>query len=198
MVQWFCLISWIFDIWTSYFVIMSQYDSTLDLKINVSHCDLYFMVQWFCLISWRLFDIWTPYFGIMSQYDLMFDLKIFVGHCDLYFMVQWICLISWKLFSGCTSYFGIMSEFWPLNMSICHGPVTAFYLKCIIFVGWMSYLWKMCQCNTTFNLKIKLGHNDLYFIVHWFLFFYIFCSEKHFSFIGKAWFRRATLSCEIT
>ena len=51
-------------------------------KINVGHCDLYFMVQWFCLISWRLFDIWTPYLGIMSQYDPMFDLKINVGHCD--------------------------------------------------------------------------------------------------------------------
>ena len=76
MVQWFCLISWrLFAAWTSYFGIMSQYDTTFDLKINVGHCDLYFMVKWFCLISWRLFDIWTPYFGIMSQYDLMFDLK---------------------------------------------------------------------------------------------------------------------------
>ena len=59
-----------------------------DLKINVGHCDLYFMVQWFRLISWSLFDIWTPYFGIMSQYDPMFDLIIIVGHCDLCFMVS--------------------------------------------------------------------------------------------------------------
>ena len=58
------------------FRIMSQYDQTFDLKMNVGHCDLYFMVPWFCLIFWRLFDIWTPYFGIMSQYDPMFDLKI--------------------------------------------------------------------------------------------------------------------------
>ena len=95
----FCLISWrLFDVWTSYFGIMRQYDLTCDLKINVGHCDLYFMVQWFCLISWRLFDIWTSYFGIMSQYDPKFDLKINVGHCDLYFMVQWFCLISWRLF----------------------------------------------------------------------------------------------------
>ena len=48
---WFCLISWrLFNVWTSYFGIMSQYDTTFDLKINVGHCDLYFMVQWFCLI----------------------------------------------------------------------------------------------------------------------------------------------------
>ena len=46
-----------FDIWTPYFGIMSQYDPMFDLKINVGHCDLYFMVQWFCLIYWRLFDI---------------------------------------------------------------------------------------------------------------------------------------------
>ena len=30
---------------TSYFGIMSQYDTTFDLKIIVGHCDLYFMVQ---------------------------------------------------------------------------------------------------------------------------------------------------------
>ena len=50
------------DVWTSYFRIMSQYDLTFDLKINVGRFDLYFMVQWFCLISWRLFDVWTSYF----------------------------------------------------------------------------------------------------------------------------------------
>ena len=51
-----------------------------DLKINVGHCDLYFMVQWFCLISWILqwLDI---LFRIMSQYDPTSDLKIYV---DLY------------------------------------------------------------------------------------------------------------------
>ena len=49
-VQWFCLIFWrLFDIWTSYFVIMSQYDLTCDLKIYVGHRDLYFMVSDFAL-----------------------------------------------------------------------------------------------------------------------------------------------------
>ena len=58
-----CLIFWrLFDVWTSYFGIMSPYDTTFDLKINVGHCDLYFKVQWFNLVFWRLFDIWTPYF----------------------------------------------------------------------------------------------------------------------------------------
>ena len=111
-VQWFCLISWrLFDVCTSYFGSMSQYDPTFDLKINVGHWDLYSMVQWFCLISWRLFDVWTLLFGIMSQYDPKFDLKINVGHYDLYFMVQWFCLISWRLFDVCTSYFGSMNQY---------------------------------------------------------------------------------------
>ena len=47
------------------FRIMSPYDATFDLKINVGHCDVYSMVQWFCLISW-LFDVSTLLFGIMS------------------------------------------------------------------------------------------------------------------------------------
>ena len=58
-VQWFYLISWrIFDVWTLYFHIMSQYDLKFDFKIhvNVGHNDIYFMVQWFCLISLRVFQ----------------------------------------------------------------------------------------------------------------------------------------------
>ena len=109
MVQWFCLISWrLFDVCTSYFGSMNQYDLRFDLKINVSHCDLYSMVQWFCLISWRLFDVWI---GMMSQYDPKFDLKINIGHYDLYFMAQWFCLVSWRLFDVCTSYFGSMNQY---------------------------------------------------------------------------------------
>ena len=98
MVQWFCRISWrLFDVCTSYFGSMNQYDQMFDLKINVGHCDLYFMVQWFCFISWRLFDAWTLLFWIMSQYDATFYLKINIGHCDLYFMAQWFCSMSWRL-----------------------------------------------------------------------------------------------------
>ena len=42
----------------------------------------------------------------------------------------------------------------------------------------------MSLCNTTFDLKINLGQSDLYLMVQRFLSF-IFCSEKHFSFIGQ-------------
>ena len=123
-VQWFCLISWrLFDVYTSYFGSMNQYDPTFDLEINVGHCDLYSMVQWFCLISWRLFDVWTILFGITSQYDPNVDLKINIGHYDLYFMVQWFCLISWRLFDICTSYFGSMNQYdqtFDLKVNVGH------------------------------------------------------------------------------
>ena len=71
---------------------MSQYNTNFYLKINIGHCDLYYMVQWFHVTSGRLFDVWTSYFGIMGQYATTFDLKINVGLCDIYFMVQWFAL----------------------------------------------------------------------------------------------------------
>ena len=156
IVQWFCLISWrLFDVWTSYFKIMGQYDTTFDLKINVGHCDLYFMVQWFYLISWRLFDIWTPYFGIMSQYDPMFDFKIYVAHCVLYFIVHWFYLTSWKLFSGWTSYFGIMSQYdLTCDLQIFVGHCGLYFT-----VHWMCSLsWRLCLMyeHYTFGLWVSM------------------------------------------
>ena len=106
-----------------YYWNMSQYDPKFYLKINIGHCDLYFMVQWFCVTSGRLFDVWTILFGIMSQYDPNYDLKINIGHYDLYFMVQWFCLISWRLFDVCTSYFGSMNQYDPtfdLKINVGH------------------------------------------------------------------------------
>ena len=101
----------LFDVCTSYFGSMKQYDPTFDLKINVGHCDLYSMVQWFCLISWRLFDVWTIYYlGLRVGMTQKFYFKINKGHYDPYFMVQWFCLISWRLFDACTSYFGSMNQ----------------------------------------------------------------------------------------
>ena len=100
-------------------------------KINVGHCDLYFMVQWFCLISWRLFDVWTSYFRIMSRYDPTFDLKINVGHWPifhgpaiLHYILKTICcmnIIFWD-------YASVWHNIWPQNKCrslwpLFHGPV---------------------------------------------------------------------------
>ena len=140
--------------------------------------DLYFTVQWFCLISWRPFDVCTSYFGSMNQYDPTFDLKINVGQCDLYSMVQWFCLISWRLFDVCTLLFGIMSQYdpkfdlkvWPQNKHrslwpIFYGPVILPY---ILKTVWCIYiiLWKYESVRP--DLKINVGHCDLYSLVQWF------------------------------
>ena len=138
MVQWFCLTSWsLFDIWTPYFGIMSQYDPMFDLKIIVGHCDLYFMVQWFCLVSWRLFDVWTSYFRIMSQYDLTFNLKnkcrslwpIFHGPVTLLYISKTICCMNIIL----QDYESVWHNIWPQNKCrslwpIFHGLVILPYI----------------------------------------------------------------------
>ena len=120
-----------FDVCTSYFRKMNQYDPMFDLKINVGHCDLYFMVQWLCLIPWRLFHLWTSLFWILNQYDPTHDLKINAGHCDLYFMVQWFCVISWRLFDVWTSSLGIMGQYglWVTVTYISWSTDFALYLK---------------------------------------------------------------------
>ena len=66
MVQWFCLISWrLFDVCTSYFRSMNQYDQTFHLKINVGSVILPYVLK----------TIWCiNLFGIMSQYDPKFYL----------------------------------------------------------------------------------------------------------------------------
>ena len=90
MVQWFFLISWLFDVWTSLFGIMNQYDLMFDLKINIGHCGLYFMVQWFCFTSWRL-TIWCMNIILRDFGSVWPEVwpQNHVCHCDLYFMVQW-------------------------------------------------------------------------------------------------------------
>ena len=175
MVQWFCFISWrLFDVWISYFGIMSQFDLTFDLKINVGGYDIHFMVPRFCLISWRLFDVWTSYFGIMSQYDLTFDLQINVGHCDLYFgpvilpyilkTVRCMNIILWNYESvwhslpqnKCTS-------LWP----VFHGPVILPYILKTVWC--MNIILRDNEAvKLTSDLKINVGHCDIYFIVQWF------------------------------
>ena len=150
-VQWFYHMFWrLFDIWTSYFGIMSRYEPAFDLKINVGHCNLYCMVKGFCLIiSWRLFDVWTSYLRITSQYDWTFDLKINVGHCDLYFMFQWFCLISWRLCMNIIlcDYQLVWHDIWMIWLKnkcrsqrpIFHGPVIL-CICCMNIIVW-DYEW---------------------------------------------------------
>ena len=156
---------------------MSQYDPKFYLKINIGHCDLYFMAQWFCVISWRLFDVWTSYFGTEGQYDLTFDLKINVGLCDLYFMVQWLCLISPRLW--CMSVIlsdneTVWPKLWPRSKykstwPVFHGLVNLLNIFKIIW--WMNIVVGITDQSDTYidiDLVNYMWVSDLYFIVHWF------------------------------
>ena len=84
MVQWF----WrLFDVWTSLFGIVNQYDLTFHLKINVGHCDLYFMVQWF--LPYILKTIWC--------------MNILISNCDSVWPYIWpqnMCRSLWPIFHG--------------------------------------------------------------------------------------------------
>ena len=51
---------------------MSQYD----LKINIGHCDLYFIGPVILSYILKTIYVWTSLFGILSQYDPKFNLKI--------------------------------------------------------------------------------------------------------------------------
>ena len=96
-------------------------------KINVGHCDLYFIVQWFCLISRMYIILW--------DYNPRFYLKINIGHCDLYFMVQWFCLVSWTIWCMniiLRDYGSVWPDIWPQNKCSSlwptfHGPVILPY-----------------------------------------------------------------------
>ena len=179
MVQWFCLLSWrLFDVWTSLFGIMGQYDPTFDLKINVGHCDLYFMVQWFCLISPRLFDGWVSYFQKLSQCDPNFDLKI---------NIDWL---AWPVFHGLvillnTLYLQdyLMDEHhgwyngsvwhrdWPHQVyvgqwPIFYGPVILLHI--LKTVWWRNIIFEIIdQCDTEIDLVKYMLVSNLYFMVHW-------------------------------
>ena len=76
LVQWFCLMSWmLFNVWTSLFGIMNQYDPTVDLKVNV---------------GWVTYISWSSDFILHLEDNLMYDYHS-LGLCNLYFMALWVC-----------------------------------------------------------------------------------------------------------
>ena len=151
----------LFDVWTSYFRIMNQYDPTLDLKINVGRFDLCFMVLWFCLISWSLFDRWTPYFGIMSQLTVWPDVRpenncrslwpIFHGPVILPYILKTVCNFILQDYESVWPNILPQDKYrslWP----IFHGSVILPYiLKTIWYIN--TILSFMSQYDPMFDLK---------------------------------------------
>ena len=60
----------LFDICTSLFGIMNQYDPTVDLKVNVGRCDLYFHSPLIFMLHFE--DILMYYYHILGLCDLYF------------------------------------------------------------------------------------------------------------------------------
>ena len=67
-----------FDVWTSYFGIMGQYDPTFDLKINVVYVTY---ISWSSDFVLYLHDCLIQ---IMRQCDPNFDIKVNVSQHYLY------------------------------------------------------------------------------------------------------------------
>ena len=156
-------------IWCMY-MILSDYNPTFDVKVNVGHCDLYFMVQWLCLIPWRLFHVWTSSFGIMNQYDPMHDFKINVGHWPIFHGPVILCYILktiWCMNIILGDYVSVSPDVWPQNkcMSlwpIFHGPLILPYISKTIW--WMSVIFSDEKVWPK-PLPQNIGQHDLYFMV---------------------------------
>ena len=140
MVQWFCLIPWkLFDVWTSYFEIMGQYDPTFNLKINVGDWLIFHgpvilsyisKTWWMSVIFSDNETVWPKLWPQMN-----------IGKHYLYFMVKWFCLISSRLFDGWTySWYNgsVWHKDWPHQVyvgqwPVFYGPVILHYiLKAIV------------------------------------------------------------------
>ena len=170
MVQWFCLISSLFDVLTSLFGIMSQYDLKFDLKINIGHCDLYFIVQWFCVTSWGLFDVWTSYFW---DYGSVWHIWP-QNKCRSLTYISWssdfaLYLEDYLMFQH--HYLGLRvrnPKFWPRNKCrsmwpVFHGPVTLSYISktvwCMSVIIYFQTVWpklwyQICQHDLVILLTI--------------------------------------------
>ena len=156
--------------------IMSQYDLTFGLKINVGLCDLYFMVQWFCLISWK--TIWCMNIILWDYESVWPDLwpqnkcrslwPIFHGPVILLYNLKTIWYINIILWD----YESVWPDIWPQNKCrslgpIFHGPVIFPYILRLFDVGTWNF-GIISQHDMTFDLEIKVGHCELYFMVKWF------------------------------
>ena len=143
-----------------------------ELKINVGHCDLYFMVQWFCLISWRLFwcmnifqDCESVWHNIWPQNKNRLLWPIFHGPVILPYILKTI----WYMV-GIINQYDLMFD---LKINVDHYDLY-FMVQwfCLIFWRlfdlWTSYFRIMSQYDTTFDLKINVGHFDLYLKFQWF------------------------------
>ena len=170
----FCIISgWLFDVWTSLFGIMIQYDPTLDLKINVGHWPIFHGQM--ILPNTLKIDVWTSLFGIRSRYDppevwpqnkYRSLWSIFHGSVILLYILKTIWCMNIILWD-----YGLV---WPtFDLKINVGLCDLYFMVqwfCLIsprlFDTWVSYFQTMRQCDPNFDLKVYINQHDIYIYVN--------------------------------
>ena len=143
MVKWFCLISWrLISVRTSLFGIMSQYDLKFGLKINIGHCDLYFIVQYFVLyletiwcmniILWDYGSVWPD---VWPQNKCRSIWPIFHGPVILSYISKTVWCVSVIISDNETMW----PKLWPQSKYMSTWPVCyGLVIWLNIVTGWLS------------------------------------------------------------
>ena len=173
MVQWFCHISWrLFDVWSSYFGIMSQYDLTWPQNKcrslwPIFHCPviLPYMLKTVSCMNIILRDYDSVWPDVWPQNKSMSLWPTFHGPVILPCILKTIWCMNIILWD----YESVWHDIWPQNKCrslwpIFHDPVILPYiLKTVWYMN--TILEIMSQYDPMFDLKIFVGHCDLYFMV---------------------------------
>ena len=86
-------------------------------------------------------------------------------------ILPYILKTIWYMNTILWDYESVRPNVWPQNIcrtlwSVFHGPlILLIFWK--LFSGWTKYCLIMSQYDPISDLKIFVGHSDLYFMVHW-------------------------------
>ena len=143
--------------------------------------DIFKTIQWLNIILGDYESVWPD---IWPQNICRSLWPIFHGPLYLTLLLEdCLNIVLWN-------YESVWYNIWPQNKCrslwpIFHGPMILPYI--LNSVWWMNVIfWNMSQCNMTFDLKINLGHCDLYFTVQWFLIFYFWLWRKDLVLLAKS------------
>ena len=145
MIKWFFLMSWrLFDVWTSLFGILSQYDPKFDLKINIGQCDLISLSSDFALYledylmyehnTWDYGSVWPDIWPQNKWWWTIFHGPVILSYT---FKTIWCMSI---IFSDNET---VWSKLWPQSKykstwPIFHGLVIL--LNIVKLIWWMNII----------------------------------------------------------
>ena len=127
MVQWFYFISWrVFDVWMSYFWIMSRCDGMFNLKINVGHCEVTVSMTY-----------------ILQSFACYIEDYLIYEHHTLGWLDVWPkskCRSMWPIFHGSVILPYILKTIWCTIVILCDNESVWCEPK-NIRSQWPSFLW---------------------------------------------------------